>query len=250
MCQASRFSRSCAQGRGAAATGRRVAWQVVENFQPRQLFHREHMPTGRHRARIQQGCCIQVYFLRYAFALICKGGATALAKAAPYPGRGAEITWGALGKGEDAPRHGNPRGQRRRRSAPAALAVAVQGPIRRAFISECDRTTQASALDGIQELRPPCCDGGCTLPLARILCQWLGPPRIRLAQLNGRPIVGGRDIWTQGRWWRQPVERCFWWWDQAVWARMPSFALRTGASYPMALSFRAAGSLRGMIGVR
>ena len=135
------------------------------------------MPTGRDRARIQQGCSIQVYFLRYAFALIGKGGATALAKTAPYPGRGAETTWGALGEGEDAPRHGNPRGQRRRRRAPAALAVAVQGPIRRAFILEGDRATQASALDGFQAPRPPCCDGSCDVAARPIpwQCQRVQP---------------------------------------------------------------------------
>jgi hypothetical protein len=189
--QASRFSGACAHRRGTTAAGRRVARKVIEYLQPGQLFHREHMPTGRDRARIQQGCCIQVYFVRYAFAFIGQGGATALAKAAPYPGRGAEITGGALGKGEDAPRHGKPRGQRRRRCAPAALAVAVQGPIRRAFISECDRTTQASAFDGIQELRPPCFDGSCDVAAClHLVSMTLGSPRIRLAQLHGRPILG------------------------------------------------------------
>jgi hypothetical protein len=153
--QASRFSRPCAHGRSAAATGCRVARKVVENLQPWQLFHREHMPTGRDRVRIQQGCCIQVHFIGYAFALIRERRATAFAKAAPYSGRGAEISWSALSEGEVGTRHGNPRRQRRRRCAPAALAVAVQRPIRCAFILEGDRTTQAFARDGVQGPRPP-----------------------------------------------------------------------------------------------
>jgi hypothetical protein len=169
--QASRFSGPCAHGRSAAATGRRVAWKVVENLQPWQLFQREHMPTGRDRARIQQGCCIQVYFLGHAFALIRKRGATALAKAAPYSGRGAEITWSALGEGEVAARHGNPRRQRRRRCAPAGLAVAVQRPIRWAFILEGDRTTQASPRDGMQGPRPSAPTQVATLPLILSQCQ-------------------------------------------------------------------------------
>src|SRR5215831_18908892 len=90
-----------------------------------------------------------------------------------------------------------------------------------------------------------------TLPLARILCQWQtvrhgsGWPNSTAVLFSGR-----RDIGTQGRWSRQLGERCLWWWDQAVWARMPSFAQHARASYPVASSFRAAGSLRRMIGVR
>jgi hypothetical protein len=196
LCQASRFSGACAHGRGAAPTGRRVAWKIVENFQPWQLFHREHMPTRRDCARIEQRSCIQVYFLGYAFVLIRKGGATALAEAAPYPGRGAEITWGALGEGEGATRHTNPRRHWRRRCAPAALAVAVQGPIRRALILECDQTTQASALDSVQEPRPPCSEVA-TLPLA---ASCVNGSRLGIASPwpNSTTVLffGRIDIWT------------------------------------------------------
>src|SRR5262249_33879364 len=163
-----------------------------------------------------------------------------------------KITWAALGEGEDATRHGNPRRHRQRRCAPAALAVAMQGPIRPTHKLECDRTTRgASALDSVEAPRPPCSERSCDVAVRDIPCQcrplaiaspWPNSTMVLFCGLNGM-----RDVRAIA--W-QPAGRCFWWWDQAVWARMPSFARRIRILRRMALSFRAAGSRHRMIGAR
>src|SRR5262249_13568209 len=114
------------------------------NLEPRQLLAGEDVLGRPDRARVEQGCRVKVDLHGHALAFVAERGSAGLAKPAPDARRGRIVLRRSPGKTEMLTRHANPSRDRRGGRAPAAFAMAIDGPGWGPLECKGDRPTQAS----------------------------------------------------------------------------------------------------------
>jgi hypothetical protein len=128
-----------------SAAAAREAWQVVEQFEPGQLLFAMYMRRGNHVGRLVERAEIEMHLARKAdFGLVGDRRSAAFARG-PQDARRAFVAAQPTGHRQILAPYTDEGRDRGRRVPPAALAMAVGHPQRRALEGILNATTQAAA---------------------------------------------------------------------------------------------------------